>query len=158
MILVLSILNLIRISDFDIRICLPSMLQKHLRSFILIAVALYLTTLIVPGFLIAPGLNHILLATLVLVFLNVFIKPIIRLLLLPVNLITLGAFRWLIGVIVLYLFAWLSPNTSIVGFNLHSMPFLGVILQSLNIGRFIATVITAATLSFIQTLLFWLVK
>lgn len=132
--------------------------QKIIKSFTLTAVALYLTTLIIPGFTIQQGMKNILIATLALTILNTFIRPIIKVLLLPVNLLTLGTFRWLINIILLYMLTLIIPEVTIQGFILSDIPSLGTILPSITVGRFVATIIVSLGLSFTQSLLFWLIK
>lgn len=58
-----------------------------------------------------------LITSLVFVIFNFFLSPIIKLLLLPINLLTLGLFRWLTNVLVLYLFDLVYDGIRIVGFS-----------------------------------------
>ena len=133
-------------------------LQKFLKSFLLTSIALYLTTLFIPGFYINPQLKSLVFATLIFSLLNTFIRPLVKLLLLPINLITLGALGWLANIIILYLFAYLSPDVSISSFLLSDIPGIGLILPSLIVGRFIATFIISAVISVAQNLISWLIK
>ncbi len=133
-------------------------LQKFIKSFVLTAIALYLTHLFIPGFWINPNLSSLALATLIFTLLNTFVRPIVKLLLLPINLTTLGMFRWLANIIILYLFSYISKDVSISHFILSDIPGLGVILPTLTVGRFIATIITSAVISLSQNLISWLIK
>ena len=133
-------------------------MQKLLKSFILTAIALYFTTVIIPGFIIQPGLINILVTTLVLALLNTFIRPLIRLLLLPVNLLTLGAFRWLINIILLYLLTLIMPEVEINGFLLTEIPLLGNLLPQASVGPFIAIVLTSIALSLSLSFLLWIAR
>ena len=58
-----------------------------------------------------------LVASLVFVIFNFILSPIIKLLLLPINLLTLGLFRWLSNVLVLYLFDLVYDGIRITGFE-----------------------------------------
>lgn len=50
------------------------------------------------------------LAGMVIGLLNLTIKPILKALFLPINLLTLGVFNWLINIGLLYLALWLVPG------------------------------------------------
>src|SRR5215471_8219020 len=66
------------------------------------AVALYLTTLIVPGVKV-PNFGAALLAALVLGIVNAVIRPIALILTLPFNILTLGLFTFVVNAAMLYL-------------------------------------------------------
>ncbi len=133
-------------------------LQKIIKYFALTAISLYLTTLVVPGLTIKEGAKNIIIATVVLTLLNIFVKPIIKLLFLPVNLVTLGMFRWIINIIILYLFTLVTPEVSISGFALNTIPVIGGLLPHIFLNRFFATIIVSLVLSCSQNLLHWLIK
>ncbi|MDR5693695.1 MAG: phage holin family protein [Armatimonadota bacterium] len=71
-------------------------------------VAIYLTTRIVPGISV-PDFLGALLAALVLGVVNAVIRPLVLLLTLPINILTLGLFTLLVNTLMLYLVAALTP-------------------------------------------------
>lgn len=71
------------------------------------AVALYLTALIVPGVRVA-GFAGAMLAALVLGILNVLLRPLVLLVTLPLNILTLGLFTFAVNALMLYLVARLT--------------------------------------------------
>ena len=60
--------------------------------------------------------QDLLLATLVIGLLNVFLRPIIVLLTLPVTVLTLGLFTFVINGVIFYLAAYLVPGFHVAGF------------------------------------------
>ncbi len=64
----------------------------------------YATASLIPGFRLDPTWQSYLIAAVIFLLFNLLVTPIIKLLLLPINLLTLGLFRWLTQVIVIYLF------------------------------------------------------
>lgn len=132
--------------------------RKFIRSLIFSSLCLYITTTVIPGFQISPGVGNLVIVTLTLTLLNFIVRPIVKLLLLPINLITLGAFRWLATIIILYLLTWVTPQVKIDGFSLSQIPLLGTILPNRHIGKFFATLLTTLSLTTIRRLLFWLTK
>lgn len=71
-----------------------------LLTWILSAVGLLLTTYIVPGFIV-NSLGSALLAVVIIGFFNMLLKPLLLLLTLPINILTLGLFTFVINAIIL---------------------------------------------------------
>jgi putative membrane protein len=72
--------------------------------------------------------QDLLLATLVIGLLNVFLKPVIVLLTLPVTVLTLGLFTFVINAVIFYLAAHLVPGFHVAGFG---SAFIAALLFSL---------------------------
>jgi putative membrane protein len=72
--------------------------------------------------------QDLLLATLVIGLLNVFLKPVIVLLTLPVTVFTLGLFTFVINAVIFYLAAHLVPGFHVAGFG---SAFIAALLFSL---------------------------
>lgn len=86
-------------------------------GWLLNAAALWLTALIGIGIQFNPmTVWNVLLAALILGLVNALIKPIMIVLTLPVNIVTLGLFTLVINTFVLYIVAWLTPAMQITGF------------------------------------------
>lgn len=96
------------------------------------AVALYATTLIVPGVKV-PNFGAALLAALVLGIVNAVIRPIALILTLPFNILTLGLFTFVVNAGMLYLVS------TVTALRLDSFwaAFLGAIVLSI-----VSTVLT----------------
>ena len=89
--------------------------------------ALFFVMKMVPGI----HINHfqdLLLATLVISLLNVFLRPVLILLTLPVTLLTLGLFTLVINGLIFYLAAYLVPGFYVTGFG---AAFVAALLFSL---------------------------
>ncbi len=85
--------------------------------FLLNALALWLTTQIVPGISFTePGLWPILLAALVLGLVNAFVRPIMVVLTLPLTILTLGLFLLVVNALSLAIVAALTP-LALAGFG-----------------------------------------
>ena len=89
--------------------------------------ALFIVMKLIPGIQI-DRFQDLLLATLVIGLLNVFLKPIIVLLTLPVNLMTLGLFTLVINGLIFYMAAHLVPGLHVTGFG---AAFIAALLFSL---------------------------
>lgn len=78
--------------------------------------AVLLASHVVPGFSITGSFYTALIIALVLGVLNVTIKPILSILTLPLNIITLGLFSFVINAVLLLLIARFVPDFHIEGF------------------------------------------
>jgi putative membrane protein len=133
-------------------------MKKHLRSFLISFFALWLAAYFLKGVSYSGGWQTLGLAALALTLINLLIKPLIKLLLLPINLITLGAFRWLVNVIVLYLVTLLIPQFQIKPFVLTGFAYQGFVVPTISLGTFWAYVVTSLVVSLVSTFFYWLAK
>jgi putative membrane protein len=78
--------------------------MRILAGWLITAVALYLTALIVPGLRVA-NFAGALLAALALGIVNIVLRPIVLLLTLPLNILTLGLFTFVVNALMLYVVA-----------------------------------------------------
>jgi putative membrane protein len=106
-----------------------------LLTWILSALALFLTSKIVSGFQI-PDFKSAMLASIVVGFFNMILRPILLLLTLPINFLTLGLFTFVVNAIVLRVAAGLMKNFKITGW--------------------LPAILGAIVLAIINVLLFWI--
>lgn len=89
---------------------------RLLIKFLATAGALWLAAWIVPGIDLSDDLGTVLFVALVFGLVNIFVKPIVKLLTLPMLLITLGLFAFVLNAGLLGLTAWLTDGLRIDGF------------------------------------------
>ncbi len=78
-------------------------MKRIIRIFIIEGVVLFLVSEITRGLVFQNGTTSIILTAIGLTIASLFVKPIINLLLLPLNLLTFGFFRFLTNAITLFL-------------------------------------------------------
>jgi len=76
-------------------------------------VSFYATQALIAGFRIDLNWKSYLISAIIFLLFNMLVSPIIKLLLLPINLLTLGLFRWLTQVLIIYLFDVLYTGITI---------------------------------------------
>jgi putative membrane protein len=84
-------------------------------SILVNAAALFVAAKIIPGIAVAD-LGTLLLAALIFGVVNTFVRPLVKLLSLPITILTLGLFHFVVNAGLLGLTAWLTPGFSINGF------------------------------------------
>lgn len=83
-------------------------------ALVLNALALMATAYIVPGFHVS-SFTTALLAAVVLGVVNTFIKPVLALITLPITLITLGLFSFVVNAVVLFIVSAVVPGLTLDG-------------------------------------------
>lgn len=106
---------------------------SFLLTWILTALALILTASIVPGITIA-SFSVAIVAAVVLGLINAIVKPILIFFTLPLTIVTLGLFIFVINAIAFYLVAYFTPGFQVNGFfpALFGSIILSIISSVLN--------------------------
>ena len=92
------------------------------------ALAIFLADYLVPGFIFEGDILTLIIAGLVLGLINVFIRPILRLISAPLIIFSLGLFIIIINIILLWLLEYLISDLTITGFWTY---FWGVLIISM---------------------------
>ncbi len=131
-------------------------MRKIIVTILATAASFYVAQYLLSGVVLENSWSSYLIASFVFVIFNFFLSPLIKLLLLPINLLTLGLFRWISGVLVLYLFDLMYDGISITSFTYpgYNSPILT--LPQTELALFwvlmLASLIMSLTYSFINTL------
>ena len=133
-------------------------MKRMLRHYVLVTYSLWLASKIANGMIFEKGLNTLLITGFVFMLASLLAKPIINILLLPINLVTFGLFRWVSSAIVLYLVTLLVSDFKLLTFNFVGYSSKWIDLPALNFHGIIAFVVFAFLISFIASIFFWLIK
>jgi putative membrane protein len=107
--------------------------MKKILKFALLITFSIITVNYFTGNIYFSDLQTLLKATIVLTIFELLLKPILKLLLLPINILTLGTFRIIINTLGLYLVLAFVPGFMINNFylsNYHALGFMSVLLTS----------------------------
>jgi uncharacterized membrane protein YvlD (DUF360 family) len=115
-------------------------------------------TLFIPGVNISGGFPAYIIGGAVLSIMFMTLKPVLSLITLPLNFVTLGTFSFLVNVIILYLFTLVVSNISISAFTFSRLEYAGFIIPELHVNQLFAFLIASFLLSVIFTFLSWLIK
>jgi putative membrane protein len=117
-------------------------MKTFTRTIIFTILSLFLLSWVLHGITASSALT-IVLAGLTISLLNLTVHPLLKMLFLPINVITMGTFNFLLNLFVLYIALWLVP-----GFQIWPIEILGV-----EFGQFWSLVIFSFALSFSNSLL-----
>jgi len=131
-------------------------MKKILKYWFITSLSLLAISQLGHSFFFGQGYLTVVEAALFLTLFEYFLKPIVKLLFLPINLLTLGALRWLIDVLALFLAATFIQSFQIQNFIFNGMAVNGFIIPSFNFSGFFAYVISAFWLNLAISILRWL--
>ncbi len=94
----------------------------------------------------------------VLAIFETIIKPILKIILFPINLLTLGFFRIIIEVVGLYLAVFLFADFSVNNIHSSAVSFWGINIPSLNFIGFFSYLVTSITIGFFLNLFTLIIK
>ncbi|MFH0863870.1 MAG: phage holin family protein [Candidatus Gottesmanbacteria bacterium] len=133
-------------------------MKTILRVFVFSLFALWLTTNLIDGLKISGGYQNIIFGSIVLGIINLFIKPILKILFFPVNLLSLGLLSWIINIAVLYILTIFVPQVSISSWQFPGISYQGIVVPAYFFNQIFAFIIIALVLSGIINFLTWLAK
>jgi len=133
-------------------------MKRLLRAYAISLLSLYFVSQITQGLLFENGLSTFLLTALGLTIVHLIAKPVINILLLPLNLITFGLFRWVSSAIALYLVTLLVKGFRITNFYFPGFTSKWFDVPEFNFGGILAFIAFSFLLSLITSFIYWLKK
>lgn len=133
-------------------------MKRVLRHYAVDTFSLWATTKVAAGIFLEQGIETLMIAGLGFMAVSLLAKPIINLLLLPLNLVTFGVFRWLSSAIVLYLVTLIVPGFKITAFIYHGFESKWFDIPSLNLEGLLAYIAFAFVISALTSFIYWLIK
>lgn len=133
-------------------------MKRIIRHYTIDTFSLFLVTRTAQGIVFDSWPKTLLMAGLAIMATSLFAKPVINLLLLPLNMVTFGLFRWISSAVILYLVTLIVPGFKIVGFNFvgYASPWLDI--PKINLPGMFAYVGFAFIFSLITSIIYWIVK
>lgn len=89
---------------------------------------------------------------------NHFLQPIIKIFLLPINLITLGMFRWLAGVFCLLLLTIVIPEIQVISFQYEGFSYSGFAVPAFHFSTLLSLIAASLLISLVSSFVHWLFK
>ncbi|HLD11517.1 MAG TPA: phage holin family protein [Patescibacteria group bacterium] len=133
-------------------------MKTLVRSVLINMAAIWIATQLVEGMQLHGGLTSLLLAALLFGLMNLLLKPVISLLLLPINLLTLGIFSWVINVIMLYLLTKIFPALTLSSWFYPGYTYQGFVIPAFEVSILLTAIIASFIISVITSFFQWLIK
>lgn len=132
------------------------MIKTVLRNYLINLVILWGVTEIFPGLSYSGGFRTLAIGALGLMGMNIIIIPLLKIVFLPLNILTLGIFTWVINVIALYLLTTIIPTFKLVPYNYPGGEMLGISLPPQNLNVLWVAIIASFMIGFASHFLHWL--
>lgn len=133
-------------------------MKTFLRHIFVNFISIFFLTLVFPGFIVDQNFKTLITAAIIWFFLNKIVKPIIKLLLLPINLITLNLFSWLVGLATLFLLQIFADGITISSFQFDGVEISGFVIPPIYVNLFFSYLLTSILLNSLHKSIFWLFR
>lgn len=120
-----------------------------LRVFLFHCFALWLVSQIIPVLSMQGGIPTLLTAGGILSVLMIFVAPMLKILFIPINIITFGLLSWCINVIVLYLLTFIMPSVSIQAWRFPGAQWGGFVVPDMQLSYGMSLILISLSVSFL---------
>lgn len=131
-------------------------MKTIVRKVFLSSLSLWFTTLITTGLVVKDGILTFIVAGFVLYLLQRVLKPILQLVTLPINMLTLGLFSLVINAVTLFVLTLIVPQVKIVPFVFPGYNLAGFVFPRLSFNELGAFVVIALVLTVVKRTMEWL--
>jgi len=133
-------------------------MRRIIRHYVLDTFALYVASQIAMGMNFDKGFETLFITGGALAVATMLAKPIINILLLPINLITFGLFKWVSSAIALYLVTLVVPGFKIIEFYFGGLSTRLFDIPAISFGGTPSYIAFSFLLSLITSILFWIFR
>ncbi len=123
-----------------------------LRVFLFNIFSIWITSQILPTLRIRGGWQTILLAGATLSLLMLIVKPILKILFIPINLLTFGLLSWFVNVMVIYILTIVVPEVMILSWTFPGFTSSGFAIPAIRLTYFLSLVATSLIITFITNI------
>lgn len=133
-------------------------MKTLLRNLLINVVAVYGASTLIPGFTYMDGYKGLILGALGLMVVNLAIVPLLKIMFLPLNLLTFGFFTWVINVIALYILTSVLPYLKLMPFYFPGTSINGFMIPPLDLNVLHVAIVASFLIGLISNFLHWLTK
>jgi len=127
-----------------------------LRHFLINLVSLWATSEIIKGLYYEGGVATLLIAALAFTVINLILIPLLKILLLPLNILTLGFFAWITNVLALYALTQVVQGIYLTPYYFPGTNLSGFTIPAMDLTTFWVAVLASFLIGFITHFLNWL--
>ncbi|MEK7551003.1 MAG: phage holin family protein [Patescibacteria group bacterium] len=133
-------------------------MKNFFRNCLFNSFSIFFLSQVLPGVKVSGGLFTFLLGGLALTLLLVLLKPVLNLLALPFNILTLGFFSFISNIIIFYLLTVLVTGISISSFHFPGISYFGFVIPKIYFNTLFAFLIVSFLQSICVSFLNWLME
>jgi putative membrane protein len=133
-------------------------MKAFIRAILINLLVIYLVDAAYPAFSIQHDLKTLVTASVIWLLLNKIVKPVIKLLLLPINLITLNLFSWVVSLITLFLLQLIVSGITISPFDFSGISYQGFSVPPFHLSIFLSYIVASSFLNIFHNAIAWVIK
>ena len=133
-------------------------MKSFIRNIFVNSLSIFLLAQYVPALKVSGGIITVIAGGIALSLLFMLVKPILNLISLPLNLVTMGLFSFLTNAIIFYLLTVFVPGISISAFLFNGYSIAGFIIPKIFFNTLFAFILVSLLQSVIVTFTSWLMK
>lgn len=133
-------------------------MKSFLRNILFNSFSIFLISQMLSGFKVSGGFLTYIFGGFALTLLFILLKPVLNILALPLNLITLGMFSFLTNVIIFYLLTVAVSGISIKAFTFTGYQYAGFVIPQIYFNTLFAFILVSFLQSLIVSFLSWLIQ
>lgn len=131
-------------------------MKKLLRYFLINLVSIFITTRYIQGLSYTGGIKSLMIGAFVFMLINFLLVPLLKVLFLPLNLLTVGLFAWLINVLALYTLTSIVSDFVLQPYSFPGMNIAGITIPAMELTSFWVAVIASLMIGVVTHFLQWL--
>lgn len=131
-------------------------MKTLLRYFLINLASLLVATNLIPGLTYTGGVKSLMIGAAAFMVINMLLVPLLKILFLPLNLLTLGLFSWLINVLALFALTSVSSFV-LMPYNFPGLNLGGLLIPTQQLTTFWVAVLASLLIGVITNFLQWLV-
>lgn len=131
-------------------------MKTLLRYFLINLASLWATTRIIPGLTFSGGFKSLAVGALVFMLINLILVPLLKLLLLPLNLLTVGIFAWITNVLALYALTTIVSDFQLTSYTFPEFSGNGLTIPSYELSPFLVAIAASFLIGTATHFLQWL--
>lgn len=131
-------------------------MKTLLRYFLINFVSLYITTTLLPGLRLTGGVKGLVVGAGAFMLINFILVPLLKILFLPLNLLTVGLFAWLINVLALYALTTIVSDFILMPYYFTGTTLAGLAVPPMQLTTFWVAVVASFMIGIITHFLQWL--
>ena len=131
-------------------------MKSLLRHYIITLFVLWVADYVIPGISITGGPAIYAFAAIILFLLNIFVKPILKIILLPISVVTLGLTGVFINALIFFGLDYFMEEISVTTWEFEGTAVLGSSIPGFEFGIIATYAVSAILISFLITFLRWL--
>ncbi len=133
-------------------------MKNFFRNVLYNAFTIYLISQILPGVKVYGGIPTLIFGGLALTLLLAVLKPVLNILAIPFNLVTLGLFSFVVNIIIFYLLTVLVVGITISAFNFPGYEYVGFIIPKIYVNTLFSFLLVSFLQSAIVNFIDWLTR